>query len=236
MIKERFAGGIKVALFIGAVAGSIALAIHFSSNKNPFYFTRKVEVLGEQDHQKTVPRKSFYVRMADEGPTEAVDFDVPFRIGQLWWWENAQGTEFRIELTGQANPESATYQRCGYTIEITVNDNQQVIWYGHNLRHTALKELGQEAAALARMADGSLIAHTKVHRSGNVLWMVLPVKGVKVNAVRLFYIPSKEAFESSAKQMVMVSSWLKDPSTWGNRVRRIPGNLSWVDEPTKQPD
>lgn len=235
MIKVRFAKWIKSTLFITILIGSVVLAIWLATDKNPSYFTRSIEALGERDHQTTPPRKSFYIRMDQSGAAEAVDFEIPFTIRQCWWWETPKGTEFRIEFAGNADSESEAYKRCGYTIEIIVNNNQAILWYGHNLKHSALPALNDQDAILGRLKDGSIIAQSKTHQSGNTIWIVMPIKGLEVDAVRLFYTPSREAFEASSKQMVMVSSWVKNPSPWGNRVRRIPGSLRWVETRAEHP-
>lgn len=229
MGKNQLITLVKPAAFALVIIASATLAFWFSQLKNSDYSTKRVEVLGRADVQPPEPDKSFYVKMSEAGAEEAVEFQVPFRIKQLWWWESEQGTEFRIELTQKTDPHSENYQRCGFTIEITVDHHRKMIWFGHNLQHSAFSNIEKDEVILARVTAGSVITRGKMRQVGNLIWIVVPAKGFSVDAVRMFYTPSKEAFEASAKQMTMISSWVKDSQPWGNRVRRLHGNLKWVE-------
>lgn len=220
---------LKTTLLVGVVASCTALAYWLFLNKASDHSTKRVDVLGRSDYQPPAPDKSFYVKMGEPGNEEAIEFEVPFRIKQLWWWESEHSTEFRIELTDKLDPNSDTFRRCGFTIEITADQNRKMVWVGHNLQHSAFPDVGENTVVLAQMSDGSVLARGTLRQVGNLLWIVMPVKGLTVDAVRMFYTPSKEAFETSNKQLTMISSWVKDSQPWGNRVRRLPGNLTWVE-------
>lgn len=171
------------------------------------------------------PKRSYYMRVKNGFETEPVHYEIPFGLHSIAWKRLNQHLEMRIEFAGNFDLSSPDSRRYGYALEIVDRKRRLILWYGHNVGHSAVGALEMDEVALVDVDDRVVVAKGHIHFEGRTALVQLQGQDFNPDAVYLFYTPSREALEEGG--LHLVSSWVAERLPWGNRVFRLSGKYRW---------